>query len=179
MDWRNRLGLYGAYFCAMAGIGFTLPYLPLYLKERGLSDRDIGLLSTLAALGALVQFLVGIWSDRIGRHKPFLVVSLGVLAAATVALPRVSGGPWLAMAVILFAENGVCRAIVESQAGAEAVALADPSQVGRRWGACDSGSRSASSRSCWSAAGSPSGRASRRSWPRWRSFRDWRSSRPS
>jgi MFS_1 like family len=60
MDWRNRIGLNGAYFCAMAGIGFTLPYLPLYLRERGLSDRDIGILSTLAALSALVQFLVGI-----------------------------------------------------------------------------------------------------------------------
>ena len=29
MDWRNRIGLYGAYFLGMAGIGFTLPYLPL------------------------------------------------------------------------------------------------------------------------------------------------------
>ncbi len=29
MDRRNKLGLYGAYFCGMAGIGFTLPYLPL------------------------------------------------------------------------------------------------------------------------------------------------------
>ncbi len=53
MDWRNRIGLYGAYFFGMAGIGFTLPYLPLYLKERGLSDRDIAIVSTLAALGAL------------------------------------------------------------------------------------------------------------------------------
>jgi MFS family permease len=134
MDWRNRLGLYGSYFCAMAGIGFTLPYLPLYLKERGLSDRDIGIISTLAALSALVQFLVGLWSDRIGRHKPFLLVSLGVLALATAALPRVPNGIWLAVIVVLFAENGVCRAIVESQSGAEAVALADPSQLGRALG---------------------------------------------
>ncbi len=134
MDWRNRLGLYGAYFCAMAGIGFTLPYLPLYLRERGLSDRDIGMISTLAALSALAQFVVGIWSDRIGRHKPFLVVSLGVLALATIALPRVPNGAWLAVVVVLFAENGICRAIVESQAGAEAVALADPSQLGRALG---------------------------------------------
>src|SRR5215470_2089994 len=140
MDWRNRLGLYGAYFCAMAGIGFTLPYLPLYLKERGLSDRDIGIISTLAALGALVQFLVGLWSDRIGRHKPFLVVALGVLALASMALPRVPNGFWLTAVVILFAENGVCRAIVESQSGAEAVALADPAQVGRALEACGSGS---------------------------------------
>jgi MFS family permease len=134
MDWRNRLGLYGAYFCAMAGIGFTLPYLPLYLKERGLSDRDIGIISTLAALGALVQFAVGIWSDRIGRHKPFLLIALAVLALATTALPRVPNGVWLAVAVVLFAENGVCRAIVESQTGAEAVALAGPGQVGRALG---------------------------------------------
>lgn len=135
MDWRNKLGLCGAYFCAMAGIGFTLPYLPLYLKERGLSDREIGIISTLAALGALVQFLVGIWSDRIGRHRPFLLVSLGVLAIATIALPRVPNGVWLAAIVVLFAENGICRAIVESQAGAEAVALADPDELGRALGA--------------------------------------------
>jgi hypothetical protein len=29
MDRRNRIGVYGAYFVGMAGIGFTLPYLPL------------------------------------------------------------------------------------------------------------------------------------------------------
>ena len=81
-----------------------------------------------------MQFLVGIWSDRIGRHKPFLVVSLAVLALATIALPRVPNGAWLAVVVVLFAENGICRAIVESQFGAEAVALADPSQVGRALG---------------------------------------------
>jgi MFS family permease len=118
----------------MAGIGFTLPYLPLYLKERGLSDRDIGIISTLAALGALAQFLVGIWSDRIGRHKPFLVVSLGVLALATAALPRVPNGAWLTVVVILCAENGVCRAVVESQSGAEAVALAGPGELARALG---------------------------------------------
>ena len=52
MDWRNRIGLYGSYFFGMAGIGFTLPYLPLYLKERGLSPRDIAIISSLAALSA-------------------------------------------------------------------------------------------------------------------------------
>lgn len=135
MDWRNRIGLHGAYFFGMAGIGFTLPYLPLYLKERGLSDREIGIISTLAALSALAQFVVGLWSDRIGRHRPFLLISLGVLAVATWALPRAPGGFWLAVAVVLFAENGICRAIAESQSGAEAVALAGPGQVGRALGA--------------------------------------------
>jgi hypothetical protein len=44
----------------MTGIGFTHPNLPLSLKERGLSDRDIVIISTLAALGALAQFAIGI-----------------------------------------------------------------------------------------------------------------------
>ena len=39
MDWRNRIGLYGAYFFGLSGIGFTLPYLPLYLRQQGMSDR--------------------------------------------------------------------------------------------------------------------------------------------
>ncbi len=79
--------------------------------------------------------MVGLWSDRIGRHKPFLLIALGVLALATAALPRVPDGLWLAIVVVLFAENGICRAIAESQSGAEAVALSDPGQVGRALGA--------------------------------------------
>jgi hypothetical protein len=39
MDWRNRIGLYRAYFLGLSGIGFTLPYLPLYLRQQGMSDR--------------------------------------------------------------------------------------------------------------------------------------------
>ena len=59
MDWRNRIGLYGSYFLGMAAIGFTLPYLPLYLGEKGLSDRAIGIVSTLAALSGLASFPLG------------------------------------------------------------------------------------------------------------------------
>ena len=78
MDWRNRIGLYGSYFLGMAAIGFTLPYLPLYLGEKGLSDQAIGIVSTLAALSGLAQFPVGLWSDRIGWRKPFLVAALAL-----------------------------------------------------------------------------------------------------
>ena len=46
MDLRNRIGLYGSYFLGMSGIGFTLPFFPLYLGERGMSDRAIGIVST-------------------------------------------------------------------------------------------------------------------------------------
>jgi MFS family permease len=70
MDLRNRIGLYGAYSLGMSGIGFTLPYLPLYLSERGLSDRTIGVVSTVAALAGLLQFPIGLWSDRRDQRRP-------------------------------------------------------------------------------------------------------------
>jgi len=119
----------------MAAIGFTLPYLPLYLGEKGLSDRAIGIVSTLAALSALAQFPVGLWSDRIGWRKPFLVVALAAAALATALLPRAHGVIWLGFLVILFAENGISRAVVESLSGAEAAALASPGAVGAALGA--------------------------------------------
>ena len=135
MDWRNRIGLYGSYFLGMAAIGFTLPYLPLYLGEKGLSDRAIGLISTLAALSALAQFPVGLWSDRIGSRKPFLVVALAAVALSTLLIRDAHGILWLGFLVILFAENGISRAVVESLSGAEAAALAPPGGVGAALGA--------------------------------------------
>jgi hypothetical protein len=130
MDVRNRVGLYDSYFLCMAGIGFTLPYLPLYLREQGLSDRPIGFVSTLAALAGLVQFPAGVWSDRLNARKPFLVVALGVLALATYLLEGAHGAVRLRLLVVLFAENGACRATVDSLAAAEAVRLAPSNQVG-------------------------------------------------
>jgi MFS family permease len=135
MDWRNRSGLYGAYFLGIAGIGFTLPYLPLYLRQEGLSDRAIGVLSTLAALAGLVQYPFGLWSDRLGRRKPILIGVLTVLAVATVLLHGASGSVWVSLLVLLFAENGACRATVESLAGAEAAYLSPPDQLGAALGA--------------------------------------------
>jgi MFS family permease len=135
MDLRNRIGLYGSYFLGMAGIGFTLPYLPLYLGQLGLSDRAIGFVSTLAALAGLAQFPVGLWSDRIGWRKPFLIVALAAVAASTFFLRGAHGPIWVGFLVVLFAENGIGRAVVESLSGAEAAALAPKGQVGAALGA--------------------------------------------
>jgi len=138
MGLRNRVGLYGSYFLGMAGVGFYLPFLPLYLKEeKGFTDRGIAVLWVLSAAAGLLQFPVGLWSDRAGTRKPFLVAALAVLAAATALLPWAAPGRWvlLAVLVVLFAENGACRAMVESLAGAEATRLAPPGEVGAALGA--------------------------------------------
>ncbi|MHB1423527.1 MAG: MFS transporter [Gemmataceae bacterium] len=135
MDPRNRIGLYGSYFLCMAGIGFVLPYLPLYLRQQGLSQSAIGFVWTAAALAGLLQFPLGMWSDRLRARKPFLLGALAVLTAATFVLHGASGVLVLSALAVLFAENGPCRATVESLAGAEAVHLAPPSQVGAALGA--------------------------------------------
>lgn len=135
MDWQNRTGLYGAYGLGLSGIGFTLPYLPLYLSEKGLSDTEISSISALAALAALAQFPLGLWSDRLQSRKPFLAVALGLLAVATFLLPRAESALALGLLVVLFAENGLCRAVIESLSGAEAASLAPAGQVGAAMGA--------------------------------------------
>jgi MFS family permease len=135
MDLRNRTGLYGSYFLCMAGIGFILPYLPLYLHQRGLSESAIGFVWTASALAGLLQFPLGVWSDRLRARKPFLLAALAVLTAATFLLHGADGVLGLAVLAVLFAENGPCRATVESLAGAEAVHLAPPNQVGSALGA--------------------------------------------
>jgi MFS family permease len=135
MDLRNRIGLYGAYLLGMAGIGFTLPFLPLYLSQKGLSDPQIGWVSTLAALAGLAQFPIGLWADRWQWRKPFLLAALILLAAATMLLPAAHNIFWLGALVMIFAENGICRAVIESLAGAEAASLATPDRVGAALGA--------------------------------------------
>jgi MFS family permease len=134
MDWRNRIGLYGAYFCGLAGVGFTLPYLPLYLRQQGMSDRAIGVVSTLAALVGLAQFPVGVWSDRVRWRKPFLLAALAVLVLTTWLLHGAEGTAWMGFLVVLFAENGVCRATAESLFGAEVAQIAPHDQVGAALG---------------------------------------------
>ncbi|HWB13129.1 MAG TPA: MFS transporter [Pirellulales bacterium] len=135
MNLRNRIGLYGAYLFGMSGIGFTLPFLPLYLSQKGLTDRQIGVVSTVAALTALAQFPIGLWADRRRWRKPFLVASLASLALSTALLPAAHNVVWLGVLAVLFAENGVCRAVVDSLAGAEAASLAAPREVGSALGA--------------------------------------------
>ncbi len=64
-----------------------------------------------------------------------LVVALAVAALATVMLRDARGVVWLGFLVVLFAENGICRAVVESLSGAEAAALAPKGGVGAALGA--------------------------------------------
>jgi len=134
MNRQNRWGIYGCYLFGAAGIGFTLPFLALYLGQEGLSDQAIGWISTCAALSGLAQFPLGLWSDRLGTRKPFLVVAAALLAISAVLLERVHNVIGIAILVVLFAENGICRAVIESLTGAEVTARSSRDEIGTALG---------------------------------------------
>ncbi len=70
--------------------GLVLLYLLYYLRDRiGYHDPDQGVLVLTAVNGiALLATVVvgGVWSDRVGRRKPFVIWSGVLMALATAAL---------------------------------------------------------------------------------------------
>ncbi len=131
MNLRNRIGLHGSYLLGVSGIGFALPYLPLYLSRQGLSAGSISMIWAVAAITSLVQFPVGVWSDRVGTRKPFLIAALGLVGAAALllSLGTIHNIIILSLLVLLFHENGIGRALVETLSGAEAIHLARRDEI--------------------------------------------------
>lgn len=64
-------------FLYYAGWALVFSFIPVHLKELGLSMGEIGSLSALSAfIGALIQTPIGILSDKIQRRKPFIIFGL-------------------------------------------------------------------------------------------------------
>src|SRR5581483_10389874 len=98
-----------AYACASLGTGafyaFNNAALPLFLRPLTGSDVLIGLLSSTRSVeGALIQPLVGTWSDRLrsplGRRRPFLIVAVP-LSALVLALTPLAPNLGLTVAAIV------------------------------------------------------------------------------
>ncbi len=77
------------YSVASLGMGFFYAFanfsLPLYLRTYTASDALIGILAnTRSFAGAIIQPLVGVWSDRtwtrLGRRRPFFVTAMPAVA---------------------------------------------------------------------------------------------------
>ena len=70
-----------AYFDRMA-LTFLAPFVQ---KDLGLSNEEIGWANSgLSLTWALGAFLIGLWSDLIGRRKPFLVGALLLFSVCSV-----------------------------------------------------------------------------------------------
>jgi Na+/H+ antiporter NhaD/arsenite permease-like protein len=91
MDWRNRVGLYGSYFFGVAGIGFTLPFLPLHLGQEGLSDRAIGRVSTLNSILYTAHDSEGALSPTTPAASISLVATIFGLTYLGLAAGRIPG----------------------------------------------------------------------------------------
>ena len=112
------------------------PALPAALPRRegalGPRDRDRLDPGGIVGPGAVPgRTLVG--PDRLAQAVPGRRAGGG--RPGDRALARGASAVWLGFLVVLFAENGICRAVVESLSGAEAAALAPKGGVGAALGA--------------------------------------------
>jgi len=99
------------YSIASLGTGFFYAFsnftLPLFLRGYTANDALIGVLaSTRSFEGAIIQPLVGMWSDRIwtplGRRRPFYVVSMPLVALLILFCALHPPFPLVIGAVLLF-----------------------------------------------------------------------------
>src|SRR5712675_2175016 len=84
---RNLVILLIVIFCIGAGEELWMRFLPKYLKELGATVFIIGLFDGLRTLlGALYAYPGGVWGDRWGYARAFLVFNLISIAGYVVVL---------------------------------------------------------------------------------------------
>jgi DHA1 family multidrug resistance protein-like MFS transporter/DHA1 family quinolone resistance protein-like MFS transporter len=84
MSKRSVVALMLSMFLITTSMGIANPVVPLYAKDLGATYTDLGLIGVAwSAPYCLFPVLAGLWSDRIGRLKVFLV---GVLTSVAVPL---------------------------------------------------------------------------------------------
>ena len=80
--------------CFWAALYLYVPILSPYAEVAGAPMRLVGLIVSSYGFSQLVlRIPVGIWSDRIGRRKPFIVAGF-VISAGSAAWLALAGGPW-------------------------------------------------------------------------------------
>lgn len=111
-------------------MNFISTYFALWVvKDQGASDLVYGLTkSGSMLLVALASPLVGAWSDRIGRRKPFLLVCTAVFVAGGLALGLVRE-LWLGLLIFGLANIGLQLSAVFYNAMLPQVA--PPNRMGR------------------------------------------------
>jgi predicted MFS family arabinose efflux permease len=111
----------------LLGLAFGIAYFdrmsmtflsPMVQADLGLSNEQVALLgSGLSATWALGAYLVGRWSDRVGKRKPFLLAALVVFSLCSVFSGLAwSFGSLLASRMVMGAAEGpflpICLAIL-------------------------------------------------------------------
>jgi PPP family 3-phenylpropionic acid transporter len=90
------------YALLFAGVGASLPFIPLWLSRHGMAPSQISIILAVPLLGrALTGPMTGIWADRFERYRsPMLILALTGALAYGLMLPGSAYGPF-AFAVFL------------------------------------------------------------------------------
>ncbi|NTW15035.1 MAG: MFS transporter [Candidatus Moranbacteria bacterium] len=99
----NLFHIYGVSFALEFFYVIMIIYTPIHLRSIGFSWEDIGLLFTVMLLPfVLLQYPLGILADRRFGEKEFLVMSIGLSFAVTVAVGLFSSQSLFFWGVLLF-----------------------------------------------------------------------------
>lgn len=80
---RNGTGLSAYYFLSLASQGFVVAFVPLYLKSRGITLTQFGILGALYAIaGVLTQLPIGMLADRLRHRRPLIIGGTAVLGGS-------------------------------------------------------------------------------------------------
>lgn len=129
-----RLRLSSLYFFHFGALGALIPYLALYLDERGFSAREIGMLFAIK-VGArlLAPNLLAWYADRVGQRMRLVRVTAAAAMVAFCGLYWVDGFAGTALALSAWA---LCFSAMHPQFEATALNYLGPHSYGgvRVWG---------------------------------------------
>jgi len=117
-------------FFYYAGWALVFSFIPIYLREQGLTIGEIGSLSALSAfIGALIQTPIGSLSDRIKKRKPFIIFGLLINSLLYLFLfPRLTVYREF---IFLYAVSGLCTYTILTASSVLMVDLSISGEIGR------------------------------------------------
>jgi cyanate permease len=91
----------------MVGMMSVITLLPATLIEQGITESIAGaLVGIMLGVATAFKIVGGIVSDRVGRRKPFLIISAIVQGICFIVLPAISGIPLITALIIAGAAIG-------------------------------------------------------------------------
>ncbi len=117
-------------FFYYAGWSLVFSFIPVHLRELGLSMREIGSLSALSAfIGALIQTPIGNLSDKVQKRKPFIISGLLINSFIYLLIfPRISAYKDFLFVYIL---SGLCTYTILTISSVLIVDLSLLGEIGR------------------------------------------------
>lgn len=103
--------LSGFYGLNMVGMMALITFLPVSFEERGL-ERAGELVSIMLGTTVVFNILGGILSDKVGKRKPFLIISSVVFGIGILALATLKGLPLILALVVTGAALGTIAPIL-------------------------------------------------------------------